>query len=446
LKKRLSIQNLALRAIYDRRINQGMWLTLASGMLLVAFTVAGFPHLVIYALLSVFSSLIVGVDQPGPHSRTRLLRIVLLFYATSLLLLWVQYLELPIVLVLFPLIFIFAMFAVLGSWSGRMGTGSMVVAVLTLAWPTDYPFWLFPLLIAGGTLWYGFTANLWMLWWGHRGLRDSMGQLFTEIADYYILKSQFYQKELDKEEFTQLYTHQEKVYVQINACKDYLNLYGEQSYNSELENLEKDFLFAVDVMELLQANQHRIDEIRDFILSNDLETPYSDLAVAVATVLKRKSYAVRTRRRPDMDIESRFDIFVKALKSAGTETPLLAHSLSRQFGLLRTLLVTQEPAFQRTLAIPDARPSLFAALKPHLNFRSSILRYALRLSVTVSFGILVAGWLHLEKSYWVLLAILFVMQSGYLLTRTLITQRVLGTILGALAGLGVVSLSLSECL
>lgn len=422
-----------------------MWLTLASGILLLAFTLTGYLHLAIYSILAVFSSLIAGVDQPGPRSRVRLLCIILLFCVTSWLVLWTRQLGYPLVFVLFPLIFVFAMFAVRGSWSGRMGTGAMVVAALSLCWPEHRPFWMFPLLIGGGTLWYGVSANLWMLWWGHRGLRDSLGQLFIEIADYYMLKSQFFQKEPDKKQFGQLYVRQEKVYVQINACKDYLNLYGEQSYNSELKSLEKDFLFAVDVMELLQANQHRIVEIREFIQGNELETPYSDLVVAVATVLKRKSYAVRTRRRPDMNIESRFDAFERAIETANTvDNILLAHSLTRQLVLLRNLLGTQEPAFERGLAVPDAPPSLLAAIKPHLNFRSPVLRYALRLSVTVSFGVLVAGWLHLEKSYWVLLAILFVMQSGYILTRTLITQRVLGTLLGAIAGLGIVSLYLTD--
>jgi uncharacterized membrane protein YccC len=444
LKKKVSMKHLLLQGIYDRRINQGMWLGLATTLLMFCFYLIGFGQLAVYSVLAIFPALFAGVDQPAPHGSYRLARIDLLFLGSSLLVLYLQQFAVPLVVIFFPLIFIFAMFAAYGNQSGRIGTGAMVVATLSLSWPASQPFWLFPVLIGGGTLWYGAFAKFWMLWWGHRFLRDNVAQLFTEIANYYMLKSQLLQQEPSKEQFATVYKQLEKVYSLISQSKAYLNRYGEKGYNPELKGLKMDYLFAVDLMELLQANQHRVVEIREFIQDNDLAPLYSDCAVSLCAVLKKKSFALRTRRRIDMCLDAQFAAFEQAIHASRGSNPLLARSLIIHFKLIKELLSDQKPAFQRALGIPDPVPGIAAAIGPHFNFKSPVFRYALRLSVTVSGGILLADWLDLEKSYWVIIAILLVMQSGYLLTKTLITQRVIGTLAGALLGLGIIYLPLGD--
>ncbi len=446
LKKKYSIHDLLLKAIYDRRINQGMWLACATGSLILCFYLSPWRALTIYPVLAVFPTLFAGVDQPGLRFSHRLLRTVLLFAGVSLLVLSLQHIFVPLALIFFPLIWILALFAVRGNRSGRTGTGAMIVAALSLNWSDSQslPFWIFPILIGFGTLWYAVSARIWMFWWGHRMLRDNLAQLFTEIANYYMLKSQFFLKEPSREQFTAVFTQQEKVYSLINQSKEYLNRFGEKGYDSELKGLENEFLFAVDLMELLQANQHRIGEIREFIVNNDLTSLYSDCAFSLAVVLRKKAFAVRTRRQIDMSLASQLDTFEQAIQIRQDRNPILARSLGVHFDMIKRLLYSQQPAFQRSLGIPDPLPAIAEALRPHLNFQSPVFRYALRLSITVSGGILLAGWLHLEKNYWVIIAILLVMQSGYLLTKTLIVQRVLGTLLGVLLGLGIIYLPLGD--
>lgn len=444
LKKNVSIRHILLRGIYDRRINQGMWLSLATIILILFFYLTGFGHLAVFSVLAVLPSLIAGVDQPAPHYSSRVARIDLLFFVSSLLVLSLQQLAVPIAVIFFPLIFVLAMFAAYGNRSGRVGTGAMIVATLSLSWPCSQPFWLFPVLIGFGTLWYGAFARFWMLWWGHRILRDNLAQLFTEIASYYKVKSLVLRQNPSEEQFAAVYTRQEKVYRLINESKAYLNRFGKKGYNSELMNLEKDFLFGVDLMELLQANQHRVDEIRGFIQNNDLVALYSDCSAALISVLREKSFAIRTRRQIDMHLDSQLATFEEALDGSRDSSPLLARSLIIHFNLLNRLLARQKPAFQRTLELPEPMPGPLEMLRPHLNLQSPVVLYALRLSVTVSCGILLAGLLNLEKYYWLILAILLVMQSGYLLTKTLITQRVVGTLGGVLLGLGIISLPLGK--
>jgi len=313
--KNVSIRHLLLRGIYDRRINQGMWLSLATIILIFCFYLTGFRHLSVFSVLAVIPSLIAGVDQPVLHYSSRLVRIDFLFFVSSLLVLSLQQLAVPLVVIFFPLIFVFAMLAVYGNQSGRVGTGAMIVVSLSLSWPGSQPFWLFPVLIGFGTLWYGAFAKFWMLWWGHRILRDNLAQLFSEIASYYKVKSLVLRKNPSKEQLAAVYTQQEKVYSLINESKAYLNRFGEKGYDPELINLEKDFLFGVDLMELLQANQYRVDEIREFIQNNNLVPLYSDCSAALISVLNRKSFAVRTRQQIDMHLDTQLAAFEEALEN-----------------------------------------------------------------------------------------------------------------------------------
>ncbi|HID70226.1 MAG TPA: hypothetical protein EYP35_07170 [Desulfobacterales bacterium] len=444
LKKNVFIKNFLLRGLYDRRINQGMWLSLATAILILCFYLTGLGQLAVFSVLAILPSLIAGVDQPAPHFSFRLARIDLLFFGSSLLVLSLLQFTAPLAVIFFPLIICLAMFAAYGNQSGRVGTAAMIVATLSLSWPDSQPFWLFPVLIGFGTLWYGAFAKFWMLWWGHRILRDNLAQLYTEIASYYMAKSLVLRQKPSKEQLAAVYARQEKVYSLINESKAYLNRFGEKGYDSELTNLEKDFLFGVDLMELLQANQHRVDEIRQFFQSNDLVPLYYDCSLSLVAVLKKKSFAVRTRRKIDMCLDIQLATFEEALDDSRDSSPLLARSLIIHFNLLNRLLSRQKPAFQRSLEIPEPMPGILATLRPHMNPQSPVVRYALRLSVTVSCGILLAGLLNLEKSYWVILAILLVMQSGYLLTKTLITQRVVGTFAGVLLGLGIIYLPMGK--
>ncbi len=442
-KKKTLLADFPLNFIYDRRVNQGMWLTLATVSLILCFYLAEHGNLAVYSVLATLPVMIAGVNQPEPHFLFRLFRVALLFSGVSLLVLFLHSLFVPLALIYLPLIFVLAMFAVRGNRSSRIGTAAMIVSGLSLSWPGDKAdiFWVFPLLMGLGTLWYASFSRLWMFWWGHRMLRDTLADLFTEIANYYTLKSKLFLKKPSSEELKAVTARQEKVYDLINQSKSYLNRFAEKGYNDELQSLEQDFLFAVDLMELLQANKHRIREIRHFLLKNNLDSHYSGCIFQLTAVLRKKSFSVRTRRQTNMRLDSKLSAFEKTILESEDSDRLLARSLATHFNLIKNLLSDQRPAFQRSLGRPDPIPSLFTAIRPHLNFQSAVFCYALRLSITVSCGILLAEWLDIKKSYWVILSIIFVMQSGYLLTKTLIVQRVFGTLGGVLLGFVIIYLS-----
>ncbi len=433
--KAFSLKRLFLQGVYDPRINQGMWLSMATGMLFCFFFLFGQEGIAIFSILAIFPSIIANIDKPGPRFSLRLLKVTALFFVVASLVVFSGRLGIPLALVFFPLIFIFAMFVVYGHEAAGVGTGAMFVATLSLSWPATEPAFYFPLLISFGAIWYGVCARIWMFWWGHKVLRDILARLFAAIGDYYSLKTGLLLGHEDKDKLSAVYKQQELVYGLMNQSKDYLNRYDESRYDRELKKLKQTFLFAVDIMELLQANQYKLEEMRRFIHEADLNLPFSDMSVAVVGALKNKSFSIRTRRETNIAKDEVILILEEALQADRLAESPFVRSLILHLRALKKLLNSQQPAFDRALDVPDVAAGFIATLRPHCSLNSPPFRYALRLATTIACGLLVADFFGLHKSYWILLAILLVMQNGYLLTKTMISQRVTGTLAGVLIAL-----------
>ncbi|QCK15387.1 FUSC family protein [Mangrovivirga cuniculi] len=81
--------------------------------------------------------------------------------------------------------------------------------------------------------------------------------------------------------------------------------------------------------------------------------------------------------------------------------------------------------------IPPRKLSIDAFLS-NLTLDSSYFRYALRMAITSVIGYVMAGFLDFQNPNWVLLTILVIMKPGYSITKNRLTQRIIGTIIGAL--------------
>ncbi len=429
------LNHLVLQGFYHPMVNQGIKLSLAVSILLLISHFLDSDQYTLFAVISLLPVMFARLDQPCPHFFLRLLKILLLFVSTSFLVLALAHLDIPTPLIFFPLTFCFAMFAIWGTQSGRLGTGAMLAATFSLLWLEQDPFWIFPLFFGIGILWFGLFSMIWTLWQGHRILRNNIAQMFVEIAEYYALKAKNFHRQPSQDDLTLLFKQQEKFHTLLTNCKSYLNRYGEQRYNGELKELEQNFLFAIDLMELLQSNQHKTTKIREIIQNQEVTPWFDDFTHEIIASLKYKSFAIKTHRQIDMSVNRSLTGLQQAILHKTIKNRTLVYSLKIHFRMIQNLLHTQAPAFQRSLSLPASPGTLLDVLTPHLNIFSPILRYSLRLSVTVIAGLLLADLLNLSKSYWTILAIIFVMQSGYLATRTLIGQRIVGTIGGVGAGL-----------
>lgn len=114
------------------------------------------------------------------------------------------------------------------------------------------------------------------------------------------------------------------------------------------------------------------------------------------------------------------------------------------FSRIARLLRTQHPLYRRDLMPGQHRLPFWPALVSYLSFKSTALRNAARLGVTLAVGSSTGAVFNLPKPYWILLTIMLVSQNGYNATRVRIQHRALGTIAGLLLAAGLLQLQLPE--
>ncbi|RZL06887.1 MAG: FUSC family protein, partial [Pedobacter sp.] len=76
-------------------------------------------------------------------------------------------------------------------------------------------------------------------------------------------------------------------------------------------------------------------------------------------------------------------------------------------------------------------------LLQNLTFRSSIFRHSVRVAIVMLIGFIVSRALDFSHSYWILLTILVISKPGFSLTKQRNYERIVGTVIGALIGMGV---------
>ncbi|WP_158841288.1 FUSC family protein [Polaribacter sp. L3A8] len=80
-------------------------------------------------------------------------------------------------------------------------------------------------------------------------------------------------------------------------------------------------------------------------------------------------------------------------------------------------------------------------LKANFTLKSPIFRHSLRLTLTMFIGLMIGYAIDMQQPYWILLTIVVIMRPSYGLTKERTKHRVLGTLIGAAVGVGIVFLT-----
>ncbi|WP_194767963.1 FUSC family protein [Tamlana sp. I1] len=80
-------------------------------------------------------------------------------------------------------------------------------------------------------------------------------------------------------------------------------------------------------------------------------------------------------------------------------------------------------------------------LRANFTFKSPIFRHSLRLTVTMLIGYIIGYAMEMQQPYWILLTIVVIMRPSYALTKERTKHRVVGTLIGAAVGVGIVFLT-----
>ncbi len=220
------------------------------------------------------------------------------------------------------------------------------------------------------------------------------------------------------------------------------------------------FVELVDILELAIANPVNYDAIDEkFKEHPQVLVPFANLLNTSSNLLKELSFKISHKSIASKSSELR-TILAEINEAIATykqsidadyrrENVLLLRNLAdyedRQIQKIETIERIIADDFQEA-EIGKLEPQRFIPsqdyslkrLRDNFNFRSIIFKHALRHTLTVIAGFLIGTYFEIQNTYWILITIFVIMRPNYGVTKKRTSERVLGTVLGALISFGII--------
>jgi len=285
-----------------------------------------------------------------------------------------------------------------------------------------------------------------------RTRQQALGELVQSLAGYLRRQADCYDPQIPMDDSYRAVIEQKAVVA------DRLQVARDQVFRSM--RTDRDGMLAAALSELLElfelmlSSQTDYGTLREHFADSDLLAFYRDLALKAGQDLENIGLLLMQGRVPRGTVSCKAELIaleysLDKLAAEAANDPVRQRALQVAMGSRDrlTACLRQIDVIRRASRTP-VRPELAlkgAAVKPflsqvrfspkailgHFSLRSQVLRYAIRLSLAMGCGYLVALFLpYASRGYWILLTIAVVMRSSYSQTRQRHWDRVVGNVLG----------------
>ncbi|NMH29215.1 FUSC family protein [Flavobacterium silvaticum] len=319
------------------------------------------------------------------------------------------------------------------------------------------------LMLAGG-LFYLLVSLAFHFIRPHRYTELQLAECMRLTSKYLKLRGDLWDKEANRNKIIekQLNLQVELNTIHENIREVVIRTRFSSGHSDRNRKLLLVFISLVEIMELALSTSfdhrklHEKFEGNEFVLKT-----YQNLAYNLAAHLKKIRQSLEKGQKYVIESDLFMDLqaFETAIKEYETQlgaseaaegvyllTSMLHYAekqveriklMERVFsgGKLETKLMGNRDKDLEKFLAPTYYP--WSTLKENLGFSSSIFRHALRLTVTMMFGFLIAGIFKLDNVYWILLTIVVIMKPGYGMTKDRTFQRIIGTVVGGIVAFGI---------
>ncbi|MES2829384.1 MAG: FUSC family membrane protein [Bacteroidota bacterium] len=432
------------------------------------------PSLILaqYGMLQLGMTLSLGalcasvVDSPGPivHRRNAMLVTTSLITVISVVVGLANTNPYFIAIILILSSFGFSMLFVYGLRAASIGTAALLVMVLSI---DDIRPWnevlLYSALICGGSIWYTILSYLFYRLRPFRLAQQTLSDSIFEISAFLRAKAKFYHQDADYEKnYAELLQLQVLVHEKQDAVREILFRTREilRETTPEGRFLMLVFVDTVDLFEQIMSTFYNYYQLHDQFDDSGILTEYEVIINKIAHELDEIAFALKTGGTPSLSGSLQNEVFRLKQK-------VLTLERDDQIGKYTTLgiiaLKNIEINIENILSSIKAINGYFNEeekknLKPrkidvgrfitpqrldaneffeNLSFNSSVFRHALRVAIVMFIGYVVSKMLTFSHSYWILLTILVISKPGFSLTKQRNFERLIGTVIGALIGMGI---------
>ncbi len=392
------------------------------------------------------------MDMPSPlrHKFNEMLASVLLCSAVTLLISLCGPVQWLLMTVLVLVSFLASMMVVYGKKSMPLQLAALFIMTMSMEHQMTWQqsFHHAGLFMLGGLIYLAYAmAIAWVL--RHRIKQQVLAEALFELAAYIDIKADFYDTRFNlTEQFNKLVRHQSILADRQQASRD---LILRSHKNSKDAIVVQVHVCMLDLYELILSTHTDYALLRQHLADSDVLKSLHDLAykaardieaVAYAVTRKRASYAQISYDKEWADIEAE----IARLHAQGDAAQEALATLRAQRNKIRAILkmiAELHLATQKVYAdVPfwsgaDMAPFLsqqkyeLKTLLSNLRLDSPVFRFALRVSMAISVGLLIGHWLpYAAHSYWIVLTIVIILRPTFSMTRQRRADRIIGTIIG----------------
>lgn len=316
-------------------------------------------------------------------------------------------------------------------------------------------------LIAIGAAWpilVGLSASLLMP--VQQPFRRQIALIWRSIAN---LVGSISHGSVDARAQEQLYVKEKEVRAAIDSSFEFYGRMAHQANSkdhsqSQLLLVRKNAaLVAVNVISMADEMQHiavsELDEplrIKAATLFSALKEAVSRISVFVLTlkveekllaqsqINRLKKLTALIRQYPLPEGSKQTLAINRILQLTGRTIKLMESAISRIDQMGQDVPVYRSYSWIKTMIVLRPR-KMMRNIRGLFNFNSLAIRYALRSAIAASVALFVAKWFHINHGYWLPFSLMIVIQPYFGATLAKARDRVLGTVLGGVAG-GLLSL------
>ncbi|MBW3498776.1 FUSC family membrane protein [Janthinobacterium sp. NKUCC08_JDC] len=392
------------------------------------------------------------MDMPSPlrHKFNEMLASVLLCSAVTLLISLCGPVQWLLMMVLVLVSFLASMMVVYGKKSMPLQLAALFIMTMSMEHQMTWQqsFHHAGLFMLGGLIYLAYAmAIAWVL--RHRIKQQVLAEALFELAAYIDIKADFYDTRFNlTEQFNKLVRHQSILADRQQASRD---LILRSHKNSKDAIVVQVHVCMLDLYELILSTHTDYALLRQHLADSDVLKSLHDLAykaardiesVAYAVTRKRASYAQISYDKEWADIEAE----IARLQAKGDSAQEALATLRAQRNKIRAILKMIAELHLASQKVYDNVPFWSGAdmapflsqqkyelktLLANLRLDSPVFRFALRVSMAISVGLLIGHWLpYAAHSYWIVLTIVIILRPTFSMTRQRRADRIIGTIIG----------------
>ncbi|MED5558105.1 MAG: YccS family putative transporter [Pseudomonadota bacterium] len=316
------------------------------------------------------------------------------------------------------------------------------------------------LLLLAGAAWYGAISVVWCALFSRQPVKQSMARVYKALGEFLILKSALFEpvRGVDVEARRVALARQNgKVVDALNQAKEMIfrRLEGQRG-SRKLNRYLQIYFIAQDIHERASSTHYPYSALTEAFFHHDvlfrcqrlLDQQGRACRQLAKSLLLNRPFSHEQSEQALADLRASIDNLSERGKPEWRPLirPLnaLADNLSTLEAQIASVHNPDTGSERRDSALYDRSPSslLEAWKRVRLNFTlgSPTFRHAVRLTTALVVGYGLLQWLDPQQGFWILLTTLFVCRPNFATPRRFLSQRILGTVLGLIAGWASISL------